>query len=176
MNIWHNVEEKRICEDDFLAVIEIPKGSKTKYELDKQTGVIILDRVLSTSTQYPCNYGFIPKTLSGDGDPLDVLVLCTETLQPLSMVRCYPIGVVTMLDNNKTDEKIIAVPFNDPFYNGYKNIEELPKHLSDEIVHFFNIYKALENSTTVVDNMQGKNKAKQIIKESKELYHKNFEK
>ena len=99
MNIWHNISPKRISPDDFVAVIEIGKGSKIKYELDKETGLIMMDRILYTSTHYPSNYGFIPRTYSDDNDPLDVLVLCSETLMPLTLVRCYPIGVIRMLDN-----------------------------------------------------------------------------
>ena len=110
MNIWHDVDSKRIQPDDFIAVIEIEKGSKKKYELDKQTGFIILDRVLYTSTHYPANYGFIPRTLADDEDPLDVLVLTTEAIDPLVLVHCYPIGVITMVDGDKNDEKIIAHP------------------------------------------------------------------
>ena len=107
MNIWHDIDPKRITPDEFIAVIEIPKGSKQKYELDKKTGLLILDRILYTSTHYPANYGFIPHTLADDGDPLDVLVLCSESLLPLSLVKVYPIGVITMNDNGKNDEKII---------------------------------------------------------------------
>lgn len=119
MNIWHDISPKRITAEDFIAVIEISKGSKNKYELDKETGLLILDRILYTSTHYPANYGFIPRTYADDGDPLDVLVLCSEELVPLSLVRCYPIGVMSMIDNGKYDEKIIAIPFSDPTYNGY---------------------------------------------------------
>ena len=114
MNIWHDINPDRITPNDFMAVIEIEKGSKKKYELDKQTGLIVLDRILYTSTHYPANYGFIPRTLADDGDPLDVLVLCNEPIDPLVLVQCYPIGVITMLDNGKNDEKIIAIPFEDP--------------------------------------------------------------
>ncbi|MBR2974988.1 MAG: inorganic diphosphatase, partial [Clostridia bacterium] len=117
MNIWHDINPSRISIDDFVAVIEIPKGSKEKYELDKETGRLILDRILHTSTHYPANYGFVPLTLAGDGDPMDVLVLCSQPLVPLSMVRCYPIGVITMNDGGEMDEKIIAIPFSDPNYN-----------------------------------------------------------
>ena len=117
MNIWHDINPNRIAIDDFIAVIEIPKGSKEKYELDKETGRLILDRILHTSTHYPANYGFVPLTLAGDGDPMDVLVLCSQPLVPLSMVRCYPIGVITMNDGGEMDEKIIAIPFSDPNYN-----------------------------------------------------------
>ena len=106
MNIWHDLDSKRVNKDTFIACIEISKGSKKKYELDKETGLIILDRILYTSTHYPANYGFIPKTYSGDKDPLDVLVLCQETLEPMSLVKCRPIGVVLMIDGGEVDEKI----------------------------------------------------------------------
>ena len=116
-----------------MAVIEIPKGSKKKYELDKETGLIILDRVLHTSTHYPANYGFIPRTYGDDGDPLDVLVLCSEEIDPLTLVRCYPIGYISMLDGGKNDEKIIAIPFSDPTYNPYHDLMDLPPHLFAEM-------------------------------------------
>ena len=103
-NLWHDIKPTRINNDDFIAVIEIEKGSKNKYELDKETGHIMLDRILHTSTHYPANYGFIPRTYADDGDPLDVLVLCSENIIPLSLVRVYPIGVITMLDGGKLDE------------------------------------------------------------------------
>ena len=105
MNIWHDINKDRISSEEFIACIEISKGSKMKYELDKETGRLILDRVLYTSTHYPANYGFIPRTFADDGDPLDVLVLCSEELEPLSLVRCYPVGVVRMIDDNKNDDK-----------------------------------------------------------------------
>ena len=128
MNIWHDISPKRITKDKFYAVIEISKGGKNKYELDKETGMLKLDRVLFTSTHYPANYGFIPRTFADDGDPLDVLVLCSETIQPMTLVECKPIGVLNMVDNDSCDEKIIAVPVNDPNYNCYSDISELPKH------------------------------------------------
>ena len=105
-NIWHDINPDRIKADDFIATIEISKGSKKKYELDKETGLIILDRILHTSTHYPANYGFIPRTYGDDKDPLDVLVLCSEEIEPMSLVRCYPIGVMYMLDNGANDEKL----------------------------------------------------------------------
>ena len=145
MNIWHNIARNRINANDFYAVVEITKGSKMKYELDKETGLLVLDRILYTSTHYPANYGFIPRTLADDGDPMDVLVLSSEPLLPMSLVRCYPIGVITMVDNGKRDEKIIAIPFNDPTYNNYKSITELPGHIFEEMQHFFRVYKELEN-------------------------------
>ena len=104
-NIWHDISEKRITPEDFICVIEISKGSKKKYELDKETGYIILDRILYTSTHYPANYGFIPRTLGDDGDPLDILLLCSEALEPLILCRAYPIGYISMIDNGKNDEK-----------------------------------------------------------------------
>lgn len=107
MNIWHDISPKRIKTDDFCAVIEITKGSKAKYELDKETGLLFLDRILYTSTHYPANYGFIPRTYAEDHDPLDVLVLCSENIHPLSLVRCYPIGVISMEDNGSKDEKLL---------------------------------------------------------------------
>ena len=109
MNIWHDISPKRIRKDRFYAVIEIQKGGKNKYELDKETGMLKLDRVLFTSTHYPANYGFIPRTYADDGDPLDVLVLCSEPLDPLTLVRCYPIGLIPMVDNGLEDEKIIEL-------------------------------------------------------------------
>ena len=112
MNIWHDLSPERVKETDFDAVIEITKGGKAKYELDKETGFLKLDRVLYTSTHYPASYGFIPRTYAEDGDPLDVLVLCSEHIVPLALVRCYPIGVIRMVDGGEKDEKIIAIPFN----------------------------------------------------------------
>ena len=170
MNIWHNIDPKRITPDDFIAVIEIPKGSKKKYELDKETGPIVLDRILYTSTSYPANYGFIPRSFGDDGDPLDVLVLCTEALEPLTLVRCYPIGYISMLDDGRNDEKIIAIPFGDPTYNQYKDISELPKHIFDEMLHFFNVYKALEDKETVAKEVNNREAATQVISASLKNY------
>ena len=163
-NIWHDISPKRISPDDFMAVIEITKGSKKKYELDKETGFLMLDRILYTSTHYPANYGFIPRTYGDDGDPLDVVVICSEKIDPMTLVRCYPIGVITMKDSGKLDEKIISIPFNDPNYNGYKDISELPKHVFDEMKHFFKVYKNLEDKETVVDEVQNREAAVEIVK------------
>ena len=152
-NIWHDIKEERIKAEDFICVIEISKGSKKKYELDKETGVLMLDRILYTSTHYPANYGFIPRTYGDDGDPLDVVVICSEKIDPMTIVRCYPIGVITMKDSGKLDEKIISIPFNDPNYNTYKDINELPKHVFEDMKHFFTVYKNLEDKETVVDEV-----------------------
>ena len=173
-NIWHNVSPKRISPEDFLCVVEISKGSKKKYELDKETGYIILDRILYTSTHYPANYGFIPRTLGDDNDPLDVLLICAEPLEPLTLVRAYPIGVIKMIDNGRNDEKIIAIPYNDPNYNQYKDIDSLPPHVFNEMKHFFTVYKNLENKETAVDEVSGREEAIRIIKESIDNYIENF--
>ena len=174
-NIWHDIRPSRIAPEDFVAVIEIPKGGKKKYELDKETGLIILDRVLYTSTHYPANYGFIPRTYANDGDPLDVLVLCSENIIPMSLVRCYPIGVIIMDDGGSEDEKIIAIPFDDPTYNNYKDITELPRHIFDEMQHFFTVYKQLEDSTrTQIGEVKDHEAAKAIISSCLERYLNDF--
>lgn len=173
-NIWHSIDPARINPDNFIAVIEIPKGCKNKYELDKETGLIMLDRVLYTSTHYPANYGFIPRTYADDFDPLDVLVLCSEPLDPMTIVRCYPIGVIKMLDNGRADEKIIAVPYGDPTYNGYRSIFALPKHVNDEMRHFFTVYKTLENKETAVHEAFDYDEAARIISEAIERYKEHF--
>ena len=169
-NIWHDISPKRITPEDFIAVVEIPKGSKKKYELDKETGLIILDRVLHTSTHYPANYGFIPRTYGDDGDPLDVLVLCSEELDPLTLVRCYPVGYISMLDSGKRDEKIIAIPFSDTTYNTFRDLMELPGHIFDEMAHFFTVYKALEGKEAVAGDVNGRSAAVAIIQEAIDHY------
>jgi len=171
MNIWHDIDNDRITQEEFVACIEIPKGSKKKYELDKETGLIILDRILYTSTHYPANYGFIPRTYSDDKDPLDVLVLSNESFDPLVLVRCKPIGVVKMIDEEAIDEKIISVCINDPSMNIYNDISELPEHLFEEIKHFFTVYKQLEGKKTVVTDVFGAKEAKQVIQESIDAYN-----
>ena len=170
MNIWHDMDPKQITPIDFSAVIEIPKGSRCKYELDKHTGLLRLDRVLYTSTHYPASYGFIPRTFADDGDPLDVLVLCNEPIQPLTLVRVYPIGVMRMLDDGHIDDKIIAVPFTDPNYNTYHDIDELPAHIFDEIMHFFKVYKQLENKQTDIKELYNREEAEKIVREAIDGY------
>jgi len=173
-NIWHDMDSGRISPEDFMAVIEIEKGSKKKYELDKQTGFLILDRVLYTSTHYPSNYGFIPRTYADDDDPLDVLVFCSEAIEPLVTVRCYPIGMITMIDNDRSDEKIIAIPFADPMFNSYKDIDDLPKHIFNEIVHFFSVYKMLEGKETSVEEVKHRDEAVKSIQKAIDLYNEKF--
>lgn len=174
MNIWHEINPARITPTEFVAVVEINKGSKAKYELDKETGYLKLDRVLYTSTHYPQNYGFIPLTYADDNDPLDVLILCSEPIIPLTLVRCRPIGIIRMLDRGENDEKIIAVAVDDPTYKDIDNIDMLPSHLFDEIRHFFQVYKALEGRDTVVHQIQGRNLAIDVIKQSMAQYQESF--
>lgn len=173
-NIWHDMKPERITPEDFIAVIEIEKGSKKKYELDKETGLLILDRILYTSTHYPSNYGFIPRTYADDDDPLDVLVFSSEAIDPLVTVRCYPIGMITMIDNNRNDDKIIAIPFADPMFNSYKDISDLPKHIFDEIKHFFSVYKMLEGKETSVDEVKNREEAVATIKKALLCYNEKF--
>lgn len=174
MNIWHDINPARIMPESFFAVIEIGKGSKIKYELDKETGMLMLDRILYTSTHYPASYGFIPRTYADDGDPLDVLVLCSEPIAPLSLVQVYPIGVISMVDNGRMDEKIIAIPFGDPTYNCYKTIEELPSHIFLEMKHFFTVYKELEHKETAVNEVRGQAEAAGIVRKAIKAYQESF--
>jgi len=174
MNIWKDIDKKRITPEDFVAFIEIEKGSKNKYELDKETGLIILDRVLYTSTIYPMNYGFIPRTYAGDDDPLDVFVLCSQPIEKASLVRCYPIGVIKMTDRQQEDEKVIAIPFGDPQYNSYKELKELPKHLTEELEHFLTVYKQLENKKVLIKEICGVSTAKKAIARSIKSFDKIF--
>ena len=174
MNIWHDIDKSRITEEDFEALIEIPRGSKEKYELDKETGMLRLDRILYTSTVYPANYGFLPRTLADDGDPLDVLVLGNASISPMTLVRCYPIGVIKMIDSGSLDEKIIAIPFQDPTYNCYQDIWQLPKHIFEEMMHFFKVYKNLEHKDTTVDQICHREEAIKIIRKCIDLYDQTY--
>ena len=174
MNIWHDIEEERIYPTDFVSVIEIPKGSNMKYELDKKTGLLSLDRVLFTATYYPLNYGFIPRTYGDDNDPLDVLLLCSQPIQPMTIVRSYTIGVMYMDDGGKGNEKIIAIPYSEPTYMGYTDVKELPKHIFEELKHFFSVYKQLESKKTDVKEIGGPIEAVAVIEKAMENYKKKF--
>lgn len=175
MNIWHEIEKERISPEKFTCVIEIQKGFKNKYELDKSTGMLRLDRVLYTSTHYPANYGFIPRTYAEDNDPLDVLVLCQENIVPMTLVDCMPIGMLRMIDEDENDEKIIAVPLNDPAYSCYNDISELPTHIFEEISHFFEVYKVLENKRTAIKEITGRKNALRCIENCMTRYSMKFE-
>ncbi|MCL2177275.1 MAG: inorganic diphosphatase [Firmicutes bacterium] len=160
-----NVRDK-IKQNDFLVAIEISKGSKAKFEVCEETGYLKLDRILHTSMQYPHSYGFIPHTLCPDGDAMDVFVLCSDPLVPYCIVRCYPVGVIKMLDAGESDDKIIAIPFKDPYYNSYNDICELPDHFIKEIQHFLESYKTLEGKKVEILNTYGRKEAEKLIKAS----------
>lgn len=170
MNPWHDFDPGRITPQKFVAIVEISKGGKNKYELDKATGMLKLDRVLFTSTHYPANYGMIPRTLAEDHDPLDVLIMCQEPIVPLCIVECKPLGVLSMIDNNEKDEKIIAVPTGDPSMEHYTDISQLPDHNFQEMRHFFEVYKTLEGKPTFVDRIEGHYTAERIIEDSMRAY------
>ena len=170
VNPWHDVALGDDIARDFRCVIEIPKGSKVKYELDKETGLLWLDRVLHSAVHYPANYGFLPRTYCGDGDPLDVLVLGQEPVVPLCVLRARAIGVLTMSDDKGQDDKIIAVHVDDPEYAHYRDVAELPPHRLKEIQRFFLDYKALENKTVDVEQIRGRAAALQVIHDAVRLY------
>lgn len=174
MNIWHDIDPGRIGTESFVAVVEIAKGGKNKYELDKATGMLMLDRVLFTSTHYPASYGFIPRTCADDHDPLDVLILCQEEILPMTLVECKPIGVIKMIDEKESDEKIIAVPLHDPEFVWLNDIANVAPHVLEEISHFFTVYKSLEKKTTFVKEIQGHEEAKRIIATCIDAYNKQF--
>lgn len=171
---WHDLDIGKNAPQVLNAVIEIPRGSKVKYELDKATGLLLVDRVLYSSVVYPHNYGFIPRTYCPDNDPLDILVLMQEPVVPFSFLRAKPIGVMRMIDQGEQDDKIIAVHADDPEYRGYTDISELPQHRLAEIKRFFEDYKKNENKLVVVDEFLGQVDAMRIIRESMESYEENF--
>ena len=174
MHPWHDVAIGSEAPKEFQAIIEIPKGSKVKYELDKENGLIRVDRVLYSSVIYPANYGFIPQTLGEDHDPLDVLVLMQEPVVPLSILRVRPIGMMNMLDQGENDEKIICIHLDDPEYRNFTNINELPHHRLDELQRFFKDYKKLEKKQVVVEDFMGPDEAIQAVLKSMRLYSKMF--
>ena len=175
MDIWKEFNKDRIKTDDFIVFIEIEQGGKNKYEIDKETSLIILDRVLFTATYYPMNYGFIPRSYSADGDPLDVFVLCSQPIEKMRLVRCYPIGVIKMIDGNELDQKIIAIPFGDPQNNNFTDISELPQHIFDELIHFLKVYKQLENKPVIIEDISGKDAALETIDECIKAFEEKFE-
>lgn len=171
---WHGVDPGEHAPRIVNAVIEIPQGSRCKYEIDKPTGLLRLDRVIFSSFYYPVNYGFIPQSYGGDKDPLDILVITSLPVQPLTLMEAKVIGVMQMIDGGDPDDKIIAVANTDPGVNHYNNIEELPKHFFDELRHFFEEYKKLENKTVVVEDFGDKAKALLIVEESISFYKETF--
>lgn len=170
MHAWHDVELGEHIERHFNAVIEIPKGSKVKYELDKATGLLWLDRVLHSAVHYPANYGFLPRTFCEDGDPLDVLVLGQEPVVPMCVLRARAIGVLGMRDDKGRDDKIIAVHIDDPEYAHYGDIAELPPHRLKELERFFMDYKVLERKAVSVEGMRGRAEAERVVRAAAALY------
>jgi inorganic pyrophosphatase len=163
---WHDVTPGEHLPTEFIAVIEIPMGSSVKYELDKKTGLLRLDRILYSAVYYPANYGFIPQTLAEDEDPLDVLVLCQEPVAPLTLVEARTIGLMTMIDSGKKDHKILAVAVHDPEYAGFKEANDLPAHRLTMLRRFFQDYKTLEGKAVEVDQFQQAEAARPIIEDA----------
>jgi inorganic pyrophosphatase len=173
MHAWHDIYvDDHLIEKAFPVVIEVPMGSKNKYELDKETGLLKLDRVLYSAVHYPANYGFIPRTYCEDGDPLDALVLGQEPVTPLTMMEARAIGVMRMRDEKGLDDKIIAVSVKDPAFSDYMDHTQLPSHLLREIRRFFEDYKTLENKQVVVEDFMGPADAIRIVQDALSLYRK----
>lgn len=168
MHPWHDIPLR--AGEALNAVIEIPKGSKVKYELDKATGLLRVDRVLYSAVHYPANYGFLPRTFCADDDPLDVLVLGQEPVVPLCILRARPIGVLTMSDEKGRDDKIIAIHADDPEYASYADIGALPPHRLKELERFFLDYKVLEHKAVNVEDLRGRAEAERVIDEAERLY------
>ena len=173
---WHEVSTGENPPSKVNAIIEIPRGSKAKYEIDKESGLIMLDRVLFASMYYPLNYGFIPQTLGEDHDPLGIVVITQVEVVPRCLIPCHVIGVMQMIDHGEADDKIIAVADGDPSVSHYTDIKDLPDYILAELKHFFENYKTLENKKVVVDEFLPKEKAEEIILKSIDLYKKTFRK
>ena len=171
---WHEVPVGSDAPESFNAIIEVPQGSKVKYELDKKTGLIMVDRVLYSSVVYPANYGFIPQTYAEDKDPLDVLVLMQEPVDPLSLLHARPIGLMKMVDQGEADDKIICVHVEDPAYNGYYHIWEIPDHRLQELKRFFLDYKLLEEKEVAVQDFLGPDKARAVVRKAIERYQEDI--
>jgi inorganic pyrophosphatase len=167
---WHDIALEEPVEEGFPAFIEIPKGSKLKYELDKETGLLRVDRVLFSAVHYPANYGFLPQTYCDDGDPLDVLVLCQESVTPMCIMRARAIGMMSMRDEKGLDDKIIAVHLDDPAFREYTHIRELQPHVLAELKRFFEDYKSLEHKKVIVEDFEGPFEANKAIRAAIEGY------
>lgn len=174
MNYWHDVEPG--SENEMNVIIEIPRGSNNKYEIDKKTGLIALDRVLHSAQTYPFDYGFVPQTYWHDGDALDVVVLATNPFMPGILVRVRPVAFMNMVDDGDPDSKVIAVPVDDPRWKDVKDLKDLNPHTVKEIEHFFCTYKQLQGKVCEISGFDGKEKAAAAFKESIDLYNKEFKK
>jgi inorganic pyrophosphatase len=171
---WHGVPVGKQAPRIVNAIIEIPQGSRAKYEIDKESGLLRLDRIIYSSFYYPCNYGFIPQTYGGDRDPLDILVITSQPVQALCLMDAKIVGVMQMIDSGDADDKIISVAAHDPGVNHYNNIEELPKHFFDELRHFFEEYKKLEKKMVVVEEFGDKTTALKIVQDAIDFYKETF--
>jgi len=173
---WHGAHYGEGSPQQVNGLIEISEGSKAKYEIDKATGLLKLDRVIYSSFHYPVNYGFIPQTLGQDGDPLDILVICSESIQPLCLVKATVIGNMQMIDNGEKDDKIIAVAANDPSVNYIREVEELPRHFIAVLRNYFEQYKVLENKRVEIDEFQPREAAYKVIEDAIAFYKTSFPK
>ena len=171
---WHGANYGNNAPKVVNALIEISKGSRCKYEIDKETGLLRLDRVIYSSFHYPINYGFIPKTLGEDHDPLDILVLCTEEIRPLCLIEAKVIGNMQMIDSGEKDDKIIAVALNDPSVNHYNEVDDLPRHFINVLRNYFEQYKVLEDKVVLIDEFQHKETGYKVIEEAIERYRNSF--
>lgn len=172
MNLWHDIPYGE--EEALKTIVEIPKLSRVKYELDKETGLIIMDRVLYSPMHYPFNYGFVPQTLWDDGDPLDIMVLSHEALLPGTLVVTRPIGLLPMTDDGEGDSKILTVPIKDPRFDNIVDIKDVEEHILAEIKHFFSVYKDLQKKKVEVGDWQNKDKALEAIRHSLKLYQEKY--
>lgn len=176
MNLWHDVSIGKKVPEELNVIVEIPKGSKNKYEIDKETGLIALDRVAHTTQDFPFDYGFAPQTLWDDGDALDVLLLTTHPLQSGVLVRARPVGLMKMIDGGDADDKVIAVPVDDPRWINVQDLSDINPHVLKEMEHFYSTYKKIQNKEVKVTGFEKKDAAQKAIKRSQELYKKEFSK
>jgi inorganic pyrophosphatase len=176
MNLWHDVTLGKNVPEEFNVIIEIPKGSKNKYEIDKETGLIKLDRAMKTAQDYPFDYGFAPQTLWDDNDALDVVVLTTYPLAPSILVQVRPVAVMRMIDGGDSDDKVIAVPVDDPRWDDVKDLSDINKHTVKEIQHFFETYKQIEKKEVIVSGFKNKKAAMAAVVRSMKIYKKKFKK
>ncbi len=176
MNLWHEISSGENAPDIINVIVECPKGTKNKYEIDKETGLIKLDRAMKSAQDYPFDYGFVPQSLWGDGDALDVVLLTTYPLAPGILVEARPIAVMGMIDCGESDDKIIAVPESDPRWDGVKNLSDVNPHTLKEIQHFFETYKSIEGKKVSVKGFRGKKEAIAAVKKGLKLYEKRYKK
>ena len=172
MNLWHDIEPGE--KEEMNVIIEVYRGSKNKYEIDKETGLIALDRVMHTAQDFPFDYGFVPRTLWDDDDALDVVVLTTYPLSSGTLVRCRPIAIMEMVDSGDSDDKVISVPAKDPRWDNVKDLEDLNKHTLKEMEHFYSTYKDLQNKKVEVKGFKGKKEAEEAFERSKKLYKEKY--